>query len=339
MIETEDQLEETLSRPAPEDVEAMRGLEGDLILLGAGGKMGPSLARLARRASDAAEVTRRIIAVSRFSEAGLAEALQRDGIQTIACDLVDRDGLERLPEAPNVIFMSGRKFGSTGAEWLTWAMNTLAPALAAERFRRSRIVAFSSGNVYPLTTPASGGPTENHATGPIGEYAQSALGRERMFQYFSERYGTPVALLRLNYAIDLRYGVLRDIAEKVFHRRPVDLAMGHVNVIWQRDANSAALRSLVHATSPPLVLNLTGAEILAVRELARRFGEIFSVEPVFTGVEAETALLSNASRCCRLLGAPRTSIHEMIRLVAHWVQAGGRSLGKPTHFEARDGRF
>jgi nucleoside-diphosphate-sugar epimerase len=301
--------------------------------------MGPSLARLARRASVQAGTPRRIIGVARFTERGLAEALRADGIETIAADLLDRSALESLPDAPNVVFMAGRKFGSTGAEWLTWAMNTYLPGMVAERFRRSRIVAFSTGNVYPLTTPASGGPTEAHATGPIGEYAQSALGRERLFEHFSAQHGTPVVLLRLNYAIDLRYGVLRDLADKVSSGAPIDLGMGYVNVIWQRDANSAALRAFVHAQSPPLVLNLTGTEILAVRDLARRFGEIFGIEPVFRGVESETALLSNAWRCRDLLGPPQTGIDEMIQWVADWVRLGGRGLGKPTHFEQRDGRF
>jgi nucleoside-diphosphate-sugar epimerase len=339
MIENEEQLEEALSRPTAADVDAMRSLAGDLMLLGVGGKMGPSLARLARRACDEAGVSRRILGVSRFSEAGLRESLQSSGIETLPCDLSDREALAGLPECPNVIFMTGRKFGSTGQEWLTWAMNVLVPALAAERFRRSRFVVFSSGNVYPLTRPEHGGPTEDDATDPVGEYAQSALGRERMFQYFSEKYGTRTVILRLNYAIDLRYGVLRDIAEKVYRSAPVDLSMGVANVIWQRDANSVALRALAHVQTPPLVLNLTGPEMISVRQVARRFGRIFGVEPVFTGTEAPTALLSNASRCHGLFGYPSVPVDQMIEWVAHWVRTGGRSLGKPTHFEQRDGKF
>jgi nucleoside-diphosphate-sugar epimerase len=235
--------------------------------------------------------------------------------------------------------MTGRKFGSTGQEWLTWAMNVYVPGLAAERFHRSRIVVFSSGNVYPLTRPEHGGPTEEHPVEPVGEYAISALGRERMFQYFSEKHGTPAAILRLNYAIDLRYGVLRDIADKVYERRPVDLAMGMANVIWQRDANSVALRALLHCQAPPLMLNVTGPEMISVRQVAARFGRIFGVEPVFSGTEAPTALLSNAARCHALFGYPTVTLDHMIQWVAHWVRSGGRSLGKPTHFEQRDGRF
>jgi nucleoside-diphosphate-sugar epimerase len=235
--------------------------------------------------------------------------------------------------------MAGRKFGSTGGEPLTWAMNSFVPALVAERYRDSRIVVFSSGNVYPLTPVALGGPTEEHPTGPVGEYAQSALGRERMFQHFSERFGTPGVILRLNYAIDLRYGVLLDVATKVFERRAVDLTMGHANVIWQGDANSVALRALEHCQSPPLVLNLTGPETVSIRQLVLRFGAILGIEPTFSGVEAPTALLSNAGRCFRLFGYPEVTLDEMIEWTAQWVGMGGRTLAKPTHFEVRDGKF
>lgn len=339
LIETEADLEEALSRPSDADVEAMRALEGDLVLLGVGGKMGPSLALLARHASAEAGVVRRIIGVSRFSTAGLAEQLRGAGVETISCDLLDREAVRALPEAPNVIYMTGRKFGSTGQEWLTWAMNVLAPAMAAERFARSRIVAFSTGNVYPLVPVASGGPTESDAAAPVGEYAQSSLGRERMFEYFSDRCGTPVALLRLNYAIDLRYGVLHDVARKVYSREPIDLSMGFANVIWQRDANSIALRALAHCQSPPFVLNVTGPEIVSIRRLGEQFGAIFGIEPIFAGRESETALLSNAARCRELFGPPTVSLDQMIRWVARWIELGGRSLGKPTHYEQRDGKF
>jgi len=338
-IENEDQLEEALSRPTPADVAALRALDGDIMLLGVGGKMGPSLARLARRASEEAGVSRRILGVSRFSEPGLRESLQSSGIETIPCDLLDRAGLAALPIVPNVLFMTGRKFGSTGQAWLTWAMNVLVPALVAERFRESRIVAFSSGNVYPLTLVQHGGPTEDHPPDPVGEYAISALGRERMFEHFSHQYGTAAVILRLNYAIDLRYGVLRDVADKVYHSAPVDLAMGAANVIWQRDANSVALRAFAHAQSPPLILNLTGPETVSIRAVAQRFGQLFGLEPILTGAEAATALLNNASRCHALFGYPSVSLDQMIQWIAHWVGLGGRSLGKPTHFEQRDGKF
>jgi nucleoside-diphosphate-sugar epimerase len=317
----------------------MRELGGDLLILGVAGKMGPSLAARARRAADEAGVKPRIIGVARFSDPALRRQLEETGVETIQADLLDPDQLAALPDAPNVLFMAGRKFGSTGDESLTWAMNVLAPAMVARRYQRSRIVAFSSGNVYPFTPVASGGPTEDDPVGPVGEYAQSALGRERMFQYFSSRLGTPVVILRLNYAIDLRYGVLVDIGTKVFERRPIDLAMGYANVIWQGDANSVALRSFAHAKSPALILNLTGPEILPVRKVAEQFGQLLGIQPTFEGREAETALLNNAARCNRLFGNPSVTPDQMIEWIASWLRGGGRLLNKPTHFEARDGKF
>jgi len=338
-IETEDHLEEALSRPTAADVDAMRALDGDLLLLGVGGKMGPSLARLARRASDQAGVRRRIIGVSRFSEPGLAAGLQASGIETIPCDLADRVSLQALHDCPNVIFMTGRKFGSTGQEWLTWAMNVLVPAMAAERYRSSRIVVFSSGNVYPYTRPEDGGPAEDHPPGPVGEYAQSALGRERVLEFLSRRHGTSLAILRLNYAIEPRYGVLRDVADRVLRGEPVDLAMGYVNVIWQRDANSVALRAFAHCAAPPFVLNVTGPDTVRIRDVAERFGRAFGRTPTFVGVELGTALLSNAARCAELFGTPEMTLDGMIEAVAEWVRAGGKSLGKPTHYQERQGGF
>jgi len=336
---TEAELEELLSRPNARDVAFLRELEGDLLILGVGGKMGPSLARRARRAADEAGVSKHIIAVARFSRAGLREELERAGIETIVADLLEEDQLAALPDVPNVIFMAARKFGTTGNEYLTWTLNCYLPARVAERFHRSRIVAFSTGNVYPLVPIAHGGPSESCPTSPVGEYAQSALARERLFEYFSARYGTQVTLLRLNYAIDLRYGVLLDIGQKVFEGRPVNLAMGMVNVIWQGDANSVCLRAFRLCQSPPAVLNLTGPETLSVRALAQRFGEHFGIEPVFEGVEGQTALLSNAARCHALLGYPEVSVEQMIEWVAHWIRAGGVTWNKPTHFEVRNGRF
>jgi nucleoside-diphosphate-sugar epimerase len=267
------------------------------------------------------------------------QSIEAQGVETIVCDLIDRADLEKLPECPNVLFMAGQKFGTTGKQALTWATNTYAPAIAVERFRNARIVAFSTGNVYPFTPVASGGPVESDPTGPVGEYAESALGRERMFEYFSQRYGTPITILRLNYANELRYGVLHDIAERVFERRPIDLSMGYVNVIWQRDANSVALRAFAHCASPPFVVNLTGTETLAVRKLAERFGAIWGLEPVFEGMEKETALLNNARRCEQLFGPPEVSVDQMVEWIAAWVARGGRSLGKPTHYEERQGAF
>ncbi len=336
---TEAELEELLSRPNARDVTFLRQLEGDLLILGVGGKMGPSLARRARRAADEAGISKRILAVARFSKSGLREQLEGAGLETIAADLLEEDQLAALPDVPNVIFMAARKFGTTGNEYLTWALNCYLPARVAERFHRSRIVAFSTGNVYPLVPLAHGGPTESFSTAPVGEYAQSALARERMFEYFSARYGTQVTVLRLNYAIDLRYGVLLDIGQKVFERRPVNLAMGMANVIWQGDANSVCLRALRLCQSPPAILNLTGPETLSVRAVAHRFAERFGVEPVFEGTEGATALLSDAGRCHALLGYPEVSLDQMIEWLAAWIRAGGVTWNKPTHFEVRDGKF
>jgi len=338
-IETEEQLEEVLTTPAPAVVESLRSIEGDLIVLGVAGKMGPTLARLARRALDQAGRQSQVIGVARFSDPRVRDGLEAGGVRTIAADLLDPGALAALPEVANVVYLAARKFGSTGDEPYTWAMNTYLPALVAERYRRARVVALSTGNVYPLVPVGRGGPDEDHATGPVGEYAQSCLGRERLFQYFSRRHGTPVALIRLNYAIDLRYGVLMDIATKVHSGRPVDLAMGHVNVIWQGDANAAILRSLTLCASPPFILNLTGPSTLSVRQLAHDFGRRLGKEPVFEGVEQATALLSDASRYVRRLGPPAVSLERMIDWVAHWVRIDGRTLNKPTHYESRDGRF
>jgi nucleoside-diphosphate-sugar epimerase len=338
-IRSEEELEERLSRPVPADVAAMKSLSGDLLILGAGGKMGPSLVRRAFRAVQQAGTATRVIAVARFSQPDLARSLQSQGIETIACDLLETGALESLPDAPNVIFMAARKFGTSGSAHLTWAMNTHLPALVAARYRQSRIVAFSSGNVYPLMPIAQGGAVESTPTAPVGEYAQSALGRERMFEYGSHNWNTPVCLLRLNYAIDLRYGVLVDIARTVFERRPVDLRMGLVNVIWQGDANSYCLRAFQHCQSPPCVLNITGPETLSVENIAREFGWRFDIEPEFTGEPAATALLSNAAKAHQLFGYPSVTAAGMMDWIATWIAGGGPSLNKPTHFEVRDGKF
>ncbi len=339
MIASEQQLEEVLSEPSQADARAMAEMLGDLIILGVGGKMGPSLAKRAKRACERAKFPKRIFGVARFSDSAVRQDLESAGVETISADLLAPGALAALPDAPNVLYMAARKFGSTGAEHLTWAMNTLLPALVADRYAASRIVAFSTGNVYPLVPVGQGGASEDMATGPVGEYAQSALGRERIFQFFSERNRTPATILRLNYAIDLRYGVLLDIGQKVFERRPIDVTMGHVNVIWQGDANSIALRSFGLAQSPPVVLNVTGPETVSVRWIARRFGERFGVEPILEGAEAATALLSNAGRCHKQFGYPSVTLEQMIEWVADWIGLGGATLAKPTHFETRDGRF
>ncbi len=338
-IKTEEELEDRLSTPSAADVAFLRDLEGDLLIIGVAGKMGPSLAQRAVRAAREAGVPKRIIGVSRFSTPSSERFLQAAGVETVRADLLDPGALAALPDVANVIFMAGRKFGSTGAESLTWAMNAYLPALIADRFRHSRIVVFSSGNVYPLVPVDSGGATEATAPLPVGEYAQSVLARERMFEHFSRCHGTAVTLLRLNYAIDLRYGVLLDIASKVFEGRSVDVTMAAVNVIWQGDANSVALRSLAHGQSPPFILNLTGIETLPIRALAERFGEIFGKPPMLEGHEASTALLNNASLCRRLFGPPSVTVEQMIEWTARWIMSAGPTLNKPTHFESRDGKF
>ena len=333
---TEDELEDLLAAPTDAVVEALGRTEGDIIILGVAGKMGPSLARLAVRASGSG---RRIIGVARFGNGTVRALLDRSGVHTVSYDLFDHTALDALPDAPNVIYMVGRKFGTTGDEPATWATNAWLAGAVAQRFAGSRIVAFSTGNVYPLTSATGAGPTEADAPGPVGEYAQACLARERVFEFFSRRNGTPMALLRLNYAVEPRYGVLRDIADKVYGGHPIDLPMGFVNVIWQRDANAIALRALEHCATPPFVLNVTGRPAQSIRQLASGFGDRFAVAPRFRGVEGATALLSDASRCEALFGRPPVGVDEMMDRVADWVAQGGRSLQRPTHFEEREGRF
>lgn len=339
-VTDETELDEALSRPTAADAAAMAQLPpGDLLVLGASGKMGPSLARLAVRASARTGTKRRVLAVARFSAPGVRKALEQSGVETIAADLLDPAAVSGLPDCAHVVFMVGQKFGTAADQPLTWATNVLATALAAERFARSRIAVFSTGNVYPLTAVTGPGPRERDPVAPVGEYAQSALARERVLEYFSRLHATPMAILRLNYAVEPRYGVLRDVADRVWRGEAVDLSMGHVNVIWQRDACSVALRALGHCASPPFVLNLTGSDTVSVRRLAERFGDLFGRKVRFTGVEGDTALLSNATLCRQMFGPPEASLDQMIAMVADWVRRGGRSLGRPTHFEEREGRF
>jgi nucleoside-diphosphate-sugar epimerase len=339
MIETLAQLEQQLAQPSAELVGDMASLSGDILILGVGGKMGPSLARLAVNACKQAGVHKRIIGVSRFASGSLAQELGADGVETISADLLDDNQLAELPQVENVIYMAGYKFGSTGNEQLTWVMNSYLPGRVADKYRQSRTVVFSSGNVYPLTPLSMGGASEEYPVAPVGEYAQSVLGRERVFTYFGQKFSTPIVFYRLNYAIDLRYGVLLDVAQAVQDGKPIDLSMGHANVIWQGDANEVALRSLHIASCPPRILNVTGPETLSIRWLAERFGDILGKSPIYTGVESDSALLNNASQAHQLFGYPRVSLRQMIEWTAHWVQSGGTTHGKPTHFQERQGRF
>lgn len=335
-MRTTAELEERLARPSAGLIDDLGRLDGDIMILGAGGKLGPSLVRLAL---NAVQGDRRIIAVSRFSEPGLAQTLQDEGATVVAADVADDRALRELPDAPNVVFLVGAKFGTQGREHATWFTNAYLPGRVADRFAGSRIAALSTGNVYPLVPAGGGGSTEDSPTGPVGDYAMSCLGRERVLTHFAETNGTPMSLIRLNYAVELRYGVLVDLAQKVLAGEPIDLATGQVNVVWQGYANEVALRSLLLADVPPYVLNVTGPELVSVRRAALDLGAALGKEPVFTGEEAPTALLSNASRCHRLFGYPELTPAELIEHTARWVAGGGPLLGKPTKFERRDGRF
>jgi nucleoside-diphosphate-sugar epimerase len=335
-----EQLDRLLSTPTPGVVDTFARLEGDLLILGVAGKMGPSLAWMARRALDLSGHTdRRVIGVARFTNSASEAWLNDRGIETIRCDLLEPDALEHLPDVPNVVSMFAMKFGSSGMESQTWAVNSLLPALVALRFRRSRVVAFSTGNVYSLVPVTGGGSTEEDPPQPVGEYAMSCLGRERILDHLGRTMRIPIALIRLNYAVEMRYGILVDLARKVLTRTPIDLTMGYFNVIWQADANAIALQAFDHAASPPMVLNVTGPETLSVRQVAGRFGERFGRVPEFRGEEAADALLNNASVCRRILGPPRIGAAGLIEMTADWLEHGGPTMDKPTRFEARDGRF
>jgi nucleoside-diphosphate-sugar epimerase len=332
-------LYESLLLPSEALVSDIAALKGDILILGVGGKMGPALARLAKQAVDRAGVKKRIIGASRFSEEGLQDELNSVGIETYKADLLQDDQLNAIPDVENVLYLAGTKFGTSGKEPFTWAMNSYLPGRVAQKYKNSRIVVFSTGNVYPLTPVLMGGADENLSPQPVGEYAQSCLGRERLFQYYSSIHNTPILIYRLNYANDVTYGVLLEIARSVKEKKPVDLSMGHVNVIWQGDANEIALRALHHCSAPSKILNVTGPEIIPVRWIAKKFGKLFGQSPEFVNQEQDTALLSNAAESFRLFGYPKVPLKKMMELIVEWINEGGRIINKPTHFQERTGQF
>jgi nucleoside-diphosphate-sugar epimerase len=334
-----DELDRALSEPSDEAIRTLADLPGDIVILGVAGKMGPTLAWMARKAADRAGHARRIIGVARFSDRSLQPWLEARGIDTVSADLLDRQAVLALPDAPLVIYMAGRKFGSSGQESLTWAMNAAVPVLVAERYAGSRIAAFSTGNVYGLVPVASGGSRETDPLRPVGEYAMSCVGRERIFQHYAGASSTPTVLLRLNYATEMRYGLLVDLAQKIRSGEPIDLTMGYMNVIWQGDANAMALASLAVASSPAIVVNVAGPGPVRVRDVATALADRMGIPVHFTGTEAADALLSDGHVGWQLLGAPRVPLQELVAWTADWVSRGGETSHKPTHFESRDGRF
>ena len=338
-IESVQELEGTLSRPTPRLIETISETEGDIIVLGAAGKMGPTLAVMARRAADEAGKGIRILGADIFPDDKTRDDLEAAGVDTILSNLLAPGAVEELPDAANVIYMVGMKFGSMKNQSLTWALNAFLPGLVARRYRDSRIVVFSTGNVYPLVPTDSGGADEDTQPAAVGQYAQSCLAREMVFSFHSEKYNTPVCIFRLNYAVELRYGVLLDIAQKVWNGEPIDLTMGHFNAIWQADANERALLSLNHCKYPPMVINITGPETLSVRVIAARFGELMGKDPACEGSPADTALLSNASLATEIFGPPEVSIDRIIQWISHWVMNGKPTYDKPTHFDVRDGKY
>ncbi len=338
-MRTIEELKERLSSPSDRLISDIDEIEGDIMILGVGGKMGPSLAALAIRAAKSGNTPKRIIGVSRFSDSELKVELEQLGVETIAADLLKEDELQALPEVKNVIYMVGKKFGTGGNEHLTWAMNAYLPGRVAEKFKNSRIVVFSSGNIYPYVSVLSGGATESTVPDPRGEYAQSCLGRERIFEHFSHRYNIPMLIYRLNYAVEMRYGNLLEIANSVYREKPIDLRLGHMNVIWQGDANEIAIRSLLHCSSPPKILNVTGPETISIRWVANEFGRKMGKSPIFNNEEASDALLNNASHSHQLFGYPSVTLTEVMDWTAEWVQNEGETLGKPTHFQHRSGKF
>ncbi len=332
-------LEEQLSQPSPQLVQSLARLSGDILILGVGGKMGPTLARMARRATDAAGNARRVLGVSRFTDSAQRQRLESWGVQTLQGNLLDRSFLESLPSAENVVYLAGTKFGASAAQAMTWATNALLPGLVGLQFSDSRIVALSTGNVYGLVPVEGPWSQETDAPDPVGEYAMSCLGRERVLEYVSQQLRTRVAIIRLNYATELRYGVLVDLAKQVGAGQPVDVTMGYANVIWQADASDRVLRSLEHVASPPLYLNITGQERVSIRAASQRLGDLLGQTVTLRGEEKATALLSDTGRALALFGPPHVALEEMITWTAEWIRQGGETWDKPTRFEVRDGRF
>jgi len=328
-------LEDILSEPTDATKELIAGLNGDIVVLGAGGKMGPTLAMMLKKASSG----KNIYAVSRFSDKAVRTKIERAGIKTIQLDLLDESLYSQLPDVENVFYLAGMKFGSTGNQPLTWALNSFLPGLVARHYKNSRIVVFSTGNVYPLVDINSGGASEKTAPDPIGEYAQSCLGRERIFEYFSQLHNTPMTIIRLNYANEPRYGIIVDLTRRILNGEPVDLTMGAVNLIWQRDANDYIIRSISLTKSPPAILNVTGPDTVLVRQLAEQIGQVLNNKPQFISREAKTTLLSNASFCSSMFGYPQTTLEEMVSLIAKWVKSGKKVLNKPTKYDIRNGKF
>ncbi|MFC4025072.1 NAD-dependent epimerase/dehydratase family protein [Oceanobacillus longus] len=338
-MKTIDELEQFMTIPSEALINDLKKIDGDILILGIGGKMGPTLAKMTKRAIDQAGLDKQVIGVSRFSSGNLREDLEKYGIKTIAADLLVEEELQSLPDVKNIIYMAGNKFGTVGNEHFTWAMNAYLPGQIAQKYKNSRIIAFSTGNVYPLTKVLSSNCSEDTPVNPVGEYAQSCLGRERVLTYFSHKNSTPMLMFRLNYAIDMRYGVLLEIAKQVSQEKPIDLTMGNVNVIWQGDANEYAVRSLLHTENPPKILNITGPETLSVRWLANEFGKRFNKDARFINDENPQALLNNSSKAHKLFGYPKVSVLEMIDMIADWLEHDGETHNKPTHFQEREGAF
>lgn len=336
---TEEKLDALLTEPSDALVEDIKKIKGDIMVLGAGGKMGPTLCLLAKKAIEKAGIEKRVIAVSRFTDAIATELLHKNNVETISCDLLDKEKLYALPEVENVIYMAGRKFGTDGSEWLTWAMNSTLPAFVADKFKKSNIVVFSSGNIYPIVPLSSGGCKETDKIGPIGEYTMSCLARERAFEYAANKYGTNVFIYRLNFAVDLRYGVLYDMAERIMKGEPISITTPCLNCIWQGSANEIAIRSLLHAASPMKIMNVTGPETVSIKKAAIELGKHLGKEPIFEGTEGTDAYLSDASEAMETFGYPSVSMKTLIKWQAEWILDGGRGLGKPTHFEERKGSY